>query len=117
MNTICLSTGNPSDWGETNSSLLGFGLQDPHVGGYALSPFSVMRLRASSNDSQLVEYPPDSGTFYNNITAKYGDAILNPIGDCINYTTVSELLAINGTYGFNLDISISKLLVEKNQIE
>ena len=105
MNTICLSSGNPTDWGETNASVLGFGLQDPDAGGYALSPYSMMRLKTVSNDSQLVEYPPDSGNFYNNLTAYYGDAILTPLGDCVNYTTVTELLGINGTYGFSLDIT------------
>jgi len=53
MNTICLSPGNPTDWGATNDSVLGFGLQDPQAGGYALSPHSIMRLR-TSNDSQLI---------------------------------------------------------------
>lgn len=107
MNTICLSPGSPTTWGETSASLLGFGLQDPEIGGYALSPYSIMRLRASgsSGSSQLLEYPPDSGIFYNNITANYGDAILTPMGDCIEYATAAELLGINGTYGFSIDIT------------
>ena len=107
MNTICLSPGNPTDWGATNASVLGFGLQDPQAGGYALSPYSLMRLMTSdsSGDSQIVEYPPDSGIFYNNISTNYGHAILTPIGDCINYTTAAELLGVNGTYGFSVDIT------------
>jgi len=104
INTACLSPGNPEDWGETSASLLGFGLQDPQAGGYALSPYSLMRLRASSNDSQLVEYPPDSGLFYNNISVNYGHDILSPVGDCLNYTAAAKMLGINGTYGFRLDI-------------
>jgi len=104
INTACLSPGNPEDWGETSASLLGFGLQDPQVGGYALSPYSLMRLRASSNDSQLVEYPPDSGLFYNNISTNYGQGIFSPVGDCLNYTTATKMLGINGTYGFRIDI-------------
>lgn len=104
-NTICLSPGSPPDWGETNDTVLGFGLQDPKVGGYALSPYSIMRLNTASNDSQLVEYPPDSGIFYNNISTNYGHAILTPLGDCINYTTAAELLGVNGTYGFSVDIT------------
>jgi hypothetical protein len=107
MNTICLSPGNPTDWGETNASVLGFGLQDPRVGGYALSPYSIMRLKTATNDSQLIEYPPDSGMFYNNISANFGDAILTPLGDCINYTSATELLGINRTYGFSVDITPS----------
>jgi hypothetical protein len=105
MNTICLSSGSPTDWGATNASVLGFGLQDPEAGGYALSPYSIMRLKTATNDSQLIEYPPGSGTFYNNISANYGDSILTPLGDCINYTSTTELLGINGTYGFSVDIT------------
>jgi hypothetical protein len=105
MNTICLSPGSPIDWGETNASVLGFGLQDPEAGGYALSPYSIMRLKTATNDSQLIEYPPGSGSFYNNISANFGDAILTPLGDCINYTTATELLGINETYGFSIDIT------------
>jgi hypothetical protein len=106
-NTICLSPGSPVDWGETDSSVLGFGLQDPQANGYALSPYSIMRLTTSnsSGDSQIVEYPPDSGTFYNNISTNYGHAILTPLGDCIDYTTASTLLGVNGTYGFNIDLN------------
>jgi hypothetical protein len=104
MNSICLSPGSPIDWGETNKTLLGFGLQDPDIGGYALSPYSIMRLR-TSNDSQLVEYTYTPGVFYNNLSAYYGNSILTPVGNCINYTTATELLGINGTYGFSIDIT------------
>jgi hypothetical protein len=107
INTICLSPGNPTDWGATNDSILGFGLQDPQVGGYNLSPYSIMRLKTATTDSQLIEYPPDSGNFYNNISASFGDAILTPMGDCVNYTSAAELLGVNGTYGFSIDITPS----------
>jgi len=102
INTICLSPGNPTDWGEINGIVSCFGLQDPRVGGYSLSPYSIMRLNTGS---QLVEYPKDSGVFYNNISTNCGDAILTPIGDCVNYTTAAELLGVNGTYGFGVDIT------------
>jgi hypothetical protein len=107
MNTICLSPGSPVDWGETNDTVLGFGLQDPQASGYALSPYSIMRLTTnnSSGYSQIVEYPPDSGVFYNNISTTYGHAILNPLSDCVTYTTAAELLGVNGTYGFSVDIA------------
>ena len=104
INTICLSPGSPPEWGETNDTVLGFGLQDPDASGYTLSPYSMMRLSSSSGGGELVEYPPDSGNFYNNITAQYGDAILTPLGDTINYTTVTELLVIDDTYGFSIEI-------------
>ena len=106
MNTICLSPGNPVDWGETNASVLGFGLQDPEAGGFALSPYSIMRLRTSnsSGGSQIVYYPK-TGLFYNNISGNYGHGVLTPLGDTISYSDAAELLGVNGTYGFSIDFS------------
>ena len=104
MNTLSLSPGSPVDWGATNDSVLGFGLQDPQVGGYALSPYSLMRLNTVSNGNPPIYYE-ETGQYYNNISTNYGHAILTPIGDCINYTTAAELLGINGTYGFSVDIT------------
>jgi len=106
MNTICLTPGNPVDWGETDATVLGFGLQDPDSGGYHLSPYSLMRLQTSdsSGGSQLVEYPPDSGEFYNNMSGNYGHGIFTPIGDCVTNSEVADLLGLNGMYGFSLDI-------------
>jgi hypothetical protein len=106
MNTICLSPGNPTDWGRSDSSLSGFGLQDPEAGGYALSPYSIMRLGTSSSSGggQIVYYPK-TGLSYNNLSANYGHGVFTPLGDCVNYTDVAELLGVNGTYGFNIDIS------------
>ena len=114
INTICLSPGNPTNWGETNASLLGFGLQDPRVGGYAISPFSVMRLNTATNASQLVYYP-GTNSYYNNVTSTAGFTTLTPLGDCINYTTAAELLGINGKYEFSIDINPS-LNIEVTQI-
>lgn len=107
MNTICLSPGSPTDWGETNDTLLGFGLQDPEAGGYVLSPYSIMRLKTSnsSGGSQIFEYPKTPGVFYNNLSASFGHGVFIPLGDCINYTDAAELLGINGTYGFSIDIA------------
>ena len=103
MNTICLSPGNPPDWGQTSSAPLGFGLQDPEAAGYTLSPYSIMRLR-SSPDSQLVYYPK-TGSYYNNVSLGLGGSLLMPIGDCVNYTTAASLLGVNGSYGFQLVIA------------
>ena len=63
-----------------------------------------MRLSSNISGGQLLEYPPGSGHFYNNITANFGDAILTPLGDCVTYDDVSELLGITDEYGFSIDI-------------
>jgi hypothetical protein len=121
-NTICLSPGSPTDWGQKNETLLGFGLQDPRVGGYALSPYSTMRLSTSnsSGGSQIVYYP-QTGLYYNNLSDNYGNGIFTPVGDCVNYTDAAELLGINGTYGFSIDISptldVSVSPVSQNPLE
>jgi len=101
INTICLSPGDPSDWGQTNDPLISFGLQDPRTGGYTLSPYAVMRLRSSNN---LVYY---DGTelYYNNISANFGNNVLLLASDCVNYTEVSEVLGLNESYGFRIDIN------------
>jgi len=106
MNSICLSPGDPPNWGETNATLLGFGLQDPEVGGYSLSSHSLMRLRTSnsSGEDQIVYYPK-TGLYYNNISGNFGHSVLTPLADCINYSDVEGLLGINGTYGFGIDIA------------
>lgn len=113
IDTACLSPGNPADWGQNSSAVLGFGLQDPDSSGYSLSPYSPMRLK-TSQDSQLVQY---DSTFYNNISFGYGGHLLVPVDDCVNYTRTAELLGINRTYGFGitiaptLNVSISEVSV------
>jgi hypothetical protein len=104
MNTLCLSPGNPVDWGETNATVLGFGLQDPDVGGYSLSPYSLMRLKTAVTDSQLVYYP-GTGLYYNNVSSTSGYTALTPLGACVNYTTAAELLGLTDDYGFSVDIT------------
>jgi len=103
MNTICLCPGNPIDWGQSNSTLLGFGLQDPESAGYALSPFSLMRLLSSSGEKV---YYNRTGKWYSNVSwGINGGYLFVPISDCVNYTTVSSLLGINGSYGFKLSVT------------
>jgi len=102
MNTICLSPGNPPNWGQTAATPLSFGLQDPESAGYVLNPYSIMRLMSSSG-GQLVYYPK-TGLYYNNVSLGLGGSLLMPIGDCINYTTAARLLGVNVSYGFQLSI-------------
>ncbi|UCC58467.1 MAG: hypothetical protein JSW14_00635 [Candidatus Bathyarchaeum sp.] len=117
IDTACLSPGNPANWSQTNSAIIGFGLQDPESSGYSLSTYSPMRLR-TSQDSQLVQY---GTTFYNNISFGYGGYLLVPVGDCVNYTRTAELLGVNGTYGFGINIaptlSVSISEVSLNPLE
>jgi len=104
INTICLSPGNPPDWGQSNRAPLGFGLQDPEAAGYTLSPYSIMRLRSSSSGGQLVYYPK-TGLYYNNVSLGFGGSLLMPVGECVNYTTAARLLGVNGSYGFQISIA------------
>lgn len=101
MDTICLCPGNPTDWGQNNSTPLGFGLQDPESAGYVLSPFSIMRLLSSGGEPV---YYPKTNMLYSNVSMGEGGYLLMPIADCINYTTAARLLGVNGSYGFQLSI-------------
>jgi len=102
LDNILLSPGYPYNWGETNDTLSCFGLQKPGASGYVLSSFALMRLISLSGEP--VEYPRDSGKWYNNISLGPGGYLFIPISDSINYETASRLLGVNGTYGFQLSI-------------
>lgn len=103
IDTMCLCPGNPIDWGRSNSTLLGFGLQNPGSAGYTLSPYSIMRLRTSEDD-QLVYYS-ETGLYYNNVSLGSGVSLLMPVGSCVNYTTAAKLLGVNGSYGFQINVA------------
>jgi hypothetical protein len=119
MNTICLGPGNPTDWGQSNVTPTCFGLQDPDGRGYALSPFSLMKLLSSSGEKV---YYNITGEWYSNISwGLDGGYLLLPIGECVDYATVSRLLGTNGSYGFQLSVtptlSISISEVQVNPLE
>lgn len=99
-NTILLSSGYPLNWGQGNSPPSAFGLQDPDVGGYSLSPFSLQRL--SSQQSQV--YYNKTGLWYSNTSLGGCSSLLVPLNNAVNYTTAAKLLGVNGTYGFQLTI-------------
>jgi hypothetical protein len=103
IDTTCLSPGNPPDWGSTNEAILGFGLQDPESSGYSLDSYSPMRLMPS--DSDIIEYD-QTGTLlqFSNISMAGGGFLGIPVADNVNYSFVSELLGVNRTYGFHLNI-------------
>jgi hypothetical protein len=105
LDSMMLSTGflpnGSSNWGKSGIAPSGFGLQDPEFTQYTLSPFSLMRLQSSAG--QPVYYP-NTGLHYSNITTGFGDYLLVPSTEAINYSTATTLLGINGSYGFQLSI-------------
>jgi hypothetical protein len=103
LDNILLSPGYPYHWGETNTTLSCFGLQQPGTTGYTLSSFALMRLTSLSGEP--VMYPRDSGKWYNNVSLGPGGYLFLPLSDAINYETATRLLGINGTYGFQLSIA------------
>lgn len=80
---------------------MGFGMQDPEFTQYQLSPFSLMRLCASTGN--IVEYdkttPP---LYYSETSLDSGASLLIPNSQMLNYSAASALLGINSTYGFQL---------------
>ena len=101
LDNILLNPGYPLDWGKSNCTPTGFGLQDPEFTQYKLSPFSLMRLRSSTGEPV---YYPKTDSYYSNITMGHG-FLLVPLTEAINYSAAARLLGINGTYGFQLTIT------------
>jgi hypothetical protein len=102
LDNILLSPGIPSQWGQTDEAPAGFGLQDAGFTQYQLSPFSLMRLRSSTGT--MVNYTM-TGQSYSNISMGFGQSLLVPYSQALNYSTVSSLLGINGSYGFSLTLT------------
>ena len=112
LDNVLLSPGYPTYWGSSNSTPSSFGLQDPEFMQYQLSPFSLMHLN-SLTGSPI--YYPNTGQTYSNITMGFGNFLFVPYSEVLNYSTVSMLLGINNTYGFQMmivpivNVSISEL--------
>jgi Tfp pilus assembly protein PilV len=102
LDSISLSAGNPQNWGTTNSTLKLFGLQDPSQQGYAISPFSLMRLNVSNTGTPV---GPINGVWYSNFTLTSGGYLLVPFNRVVNYTNAARLLGVNGSYGFQLTMT------------
>jgi len=102
LDNMLLSPGIPVNWGQTNVTPTGFGLQDPEFTQYRLSPFSLMRLRSSVG---APVYYSKTGLYYSNITMGFGNFLLVPYSKAMNYSTAGRLLGTNGSYGFQLTIS------------
>jgi hypothetical protein len=102
LDNIMLNPGYPTYWGMGNDTPSSFGLQDPEFTQYRLSPFSLMRLRSLTGSP--VYYSKTNMT-YSNITMGFGDSLLVPYEQAINYSTASKLLGTNNSFGFQLTIA------------
>jgi len=103
LDNVLLNPGYPLDWGTSNSTPTCFGLQDPEFQQYRLNPFSLMRLLSFAGDKV---YYNRTGEWYSNVSWGLGGGyMLLSESDCINYSTASKLLGVNGIYGFQLTIS------------
>jgi hypothetical protein len=102
IDNILLSPGYPIYWGSTNATPSSFGLQDPEFTQYRLSPFSLMRL---SSLTGAPVYYSKTGMWYSNVTLGFGDSLLVPYNEVLNYSTASTLLGTNNTFGFQLTIT------------
>ena len=102
IDNMLLNSGNPGNWGQTNSTPTGFGLQDPEFTQYQLSSFSLMRLDSSLADHVYFKEP---NTFYTKTTTGFGSSLLIPLASAINYSLALKLLGINNTYGFQLELT------------
>jgi len=102
LDNIMLNPGYPTYWGNSNSTPSSFGLQDPEFTQYRLSPFSLMRLASFSGTSVFY---PKTGLWYSNVTLGFGDSLLVPYNEALNYSTASNLLGTNNSFGFQLTIT------------
>jgi len=103
LDTMLLNPGLPNDWAKSNNAPTGFGIQDPEFTQYQMSPFSLMRLTSTGT---TVEYDKSiQGIYYNKASVGVDASLLTAIAQELNYSAVSKLLGINGTYGFQLSLT------------
>ncbi len=102
LDNIMLNPGYPTYWGTSNATPSSFGLQDPEFTQYRLSPFSLMRLASFSGTPV---YYSKTGMTYSNVTLGFGDSLLVPYNEALNYSTASTLLGTNNSFGFQLTVT------------
>jgi hypothetical protein len=103
LDSVLLNPGIPVNWGQTDVALpTVFGVQDPEFTQYRLSPYSLMRLQSSQS-----VYCNVTGQYqyYSNVTVGERNFMLVPYSLALNYSTVTKLLGINNTYGFQLTLT------------
>ena len=69
---------------------------------YMLDPFSLMLLNSSTGTPVYYE---KTGMTYSNMTVGFGNSLLMPMDDVVNYSSALKMLGINGTYGFQLALT------------
>lgn len=79
-----------------------FGLHDTNFMQYVLDPFSLMLLNSSTG---APVYYGKTGMTYSNMTVGFGNSLLMPMGDVVDYSSALKMLGINGTYGFQLALT------------
>jgi hypothetical protein len=102
LDNVLLNPGTPINWGHTDIMPTRFGLQDPEFTQYKISPFSLMRLFSTT---QTPVFYPKTGTEYSNITIGSNNFLLLSNNSAIDYATVSQLLGVSRTYGFQLSFN------------
>jgi len=102
LDNMMLNPGYPTNWSWIGPTPTSFGLQDPEFTQYKLSPFSLMRLRSLTG--QRVDNTRNNMA-YSNITMGFGNFLLVPYTQVVNYSTATALLGTNGSYGFQLTIA------------
>ena len=104
LDNILLNPGSPSSWGQESTQPSAFGLQDPEFTQYQLSTFSLMRLLSSTG--YTITYEKNSPNFiYQNITDGFGNSLIMPQKQLVNYSSVINLMGLNNTYGFQLSLT------------
>lgn len=102
LDNILLNPGIPVEWGRSNCTPSGFGLQDPEFKQYRLSPFSLMRLQSLTGTPFTY---PRTGMTYGNLSMGFGNFLFVPYTTAINYSTATILLGTNNTFGFKLSVT------------
>jgi hypothetical protein len=105
LDTILLNPGIPNTWGRTTETPIGFGLQDPEFTQYKIDTFSIMRLSSSTSDPVYYKKANgNEGVYYANLSTGSGSYLLMPQDSVLDYSSASQLLGINGSYGFQLTL-------------
>ena len=104
LDDILLNPGSPVTWGQESTYPKGFGLQDPEFTQYQLSTFSLMRL-SSSTGSTVTYGKTGQDVTYKSVTDGFGNSLIMPQSELVNYSSALNLLGINNTYGFQLSLT------------